>query len=278
MAIHQSVVVLSKDIPADTAIGPFTLISENVSIGKNVSIQSHILIEQGVRIDDDVSVESGACLGRNCVVEAGVFIGKNAIIKDNVTLHLGSHISSGANVTMDVPPYAIIGGSEASIIGYVDASPDRRSDLKETVPVASESSRVRGVKIIDLPNHLDLRGNLTVGEFEKDFPFIPKRYFLVFGVSSERIRGEHAHFHCHQFLICVNGTCSVIADDGYNRQEFFLDRPNRGLYLPPMTWGIQYKFLRDAVLLVFASETYNPADYIRDYSKFRSLIFHTQQG
>ncbi len=272
MSIHQSAVVLSKEIPVEVIIGPFTLVSENVFIGKNVYIQSHILIDQGVRIGDNVVVESGARLGKNCVIESGVFIGKNAIIEDNVSLHLGSYISPGANVTMDVPPYAVIGGSEGSIIGYVDAGPDNRDALEEAVPVSKRKSRVRGVKIIDLPNHLDLRGNLTVGEFEKDLPFSPKRYFVVYGVSSERIRGEHAHFRCHQFLICVNGICSVIADDGYDRQEFSLDRPNQGLYLPPMTWGIQYKFLQAAVLLVFASEPYDPEDYIRDYSKFRSLI------
>jgi hypothetical protein len=33
-------------------------------------------------------------------------------------------------------------------------------------------------------------------------------------------------------------------------------------------WGIQYKFSSDAVLLVFASHEYDPADYIRNYSEF----------
>ncbi|WP_289628836.1 WxcM-like domain-containing protein [Escherichia coli] len=40
------------------------------------------------------------------------------------------------------------------------------------------------------------------------------------------------------------------------------------MYLPPMTWGIQYRYSADAVLLVFASDFYDPADYIRDYSDF----------
>jgi hypothetical protein len=44
------------------------------------------------------------------------------------------------------------------------------------------------------------------------------------------------------------------------------------VYLPPMIWGIQYKFTRDAVLLVFASEYYDPEDYIRDYREFSQLV------
>jgi hypothetical protein len=62
-----------------------------------------------------------------------------------------------------------------------------------------------------------------------------------------------------------------VADDGVNRREFLLDRPNLGIYLPPMTWGTQYKYSSDTVLLVFASDYYDASDYIRDYSEFKAL-------
>ena len=38
-----------------------------------------------------------------------------------------------------------------------------------------------------------------------------------------------------------------------------------------MVWGIEYKHTKDAVLLVLASEKYDPADYIRDYAEFLKL-------
>jgi hypothetical protein len=60
----------------------------------------------------------------------------------------------------------------------------------------------------------------------------------------------------------------VVADDGTKREQFVLDKPSVGLYLPPMTWGIQYKYSSDAVLLVFASDYYEADDYIRDYDEF----------
>jgi UDP-2-acetamido-3-amino-2,3-dideoxy-glucuronate N-acetyltransferase len=117
----------------------------------------------------------------------------------------------------------------------------------------------------------DPRGHLSVGEFEREIPFTPKRYFLVFDVPSEETRGEHAHIHCKQFLIAIKGSVTVIADDGKNREEFALDAPHMGLYLPSMVWGVQYRYSPDAVLLVFASEYYEPDDYIRNYNDFLKL-------
>lgn len=126
-------------------------------------------------------------------------------------------------------------------------------------------------KLITLPKILDPRGNLTVGEFGKSIPFESKRYFIIYQVPLMEVRGEHAHRECHQFLICIRGRISVIADDGYSREEFSLASPEVGLHLPPMTWGVQYKYSPDAVLLVFASHYYDSADYIRDYEEFVSL-------
>lgn len=125
---------------------------------------------------------------------------------------------------------------------------------------------------IKLPRISDSRGTLSVGEFGRSIPFEVKRYFIVFDVPSAETRGEHAHRECHQFLLCVRGNCSVIADDGINRHEFLLDRVNVGIHLPPLVWGVQYKFSVDAALLVFASHHYESADYIRDYAEFRRLV------
>jgi len=68
--------------------------------------------------------------------------------------------------------------------------------------------------------------------------------------------------------VCTSGRCAVIIDDGHQRAEIALDKPTIGLHIPPGVWGIQYKYSREAVLLVFASDHYNPDDYIRDYNEF----------
>lgn len=142
----------------------------------------------------------------------------------------------------------------------------------ENIKYAVNNIQLRYFKIIH-----DLRGSLSVGEFMQEVPFVPKRYFLVFDVDNAKIRGEHAHKKCHQFLICVKGSCKVLVDDGKNRAELMLNKPNVGLYLPPMIWGTQHEYTKDAVLLVFASEHYDPDDYIRDYQLFLQNVQVAQQ-
>ena len=181
-------------------------------------------------------------------------------------------VGAGAVVTRSVPPNAVVVGNPAKIVGYVDTADNVAAPtaaLAAEEPVVQTS--VRGVTLHKLKSVEDMRGNLSVGEFGRDVPFEVKRYFLVYDVPSVEIRGEHAHLLCEQFLIAVKGSVHVVADDGTKREQFVLDKPSVGLYLPPMTWGIQYQYSPDAVLLVLASRYYEHDDYVRDYDRFLEL-------
>lgn len=134
---------------------------------------------------------------------------------------------------------------------------------------------VAGVTLHNLHTVSDTRGCLSVGEFGRDVPFPVSRYFLVYGVPSTEIRGQHAHFRCHQFLVATKGSVHVTADDGGRKEEFVLDRANKGIYLPPMIWGTQFNFSSDAVLLVFASDYYDDEDYVKSYEEF--LLFSQEK-
>tara|TARA_B100000212_G_scaffold320320_1_gene278068 strand:- start:249 stop:671 length:423 start_codon:yes stop_codon:yes gene_type:complete len=131
------------------------------------------------------------------------------------------------------------------------------------------SSQVKGVMLHKLPLYSDNRGHLTVGEFEKKIPFPAKRYFIIFGVPKEKVRGDHAHKYCHEFLVCVKGSCLVSVDDGKKKEEYTLDSSIRGIHIPPMIWTKQYKYSADSILLVFASHYYDKGGYITDYSTFK---------
>ena len=115
---------------------------------------------------------------------------------------------------------------------------------------------------------VDARGELSVADFESELPFKPRRFFLVYNVPADEVRGEHAHRACQQFLVCVRGSCHALLDDGNHRCEVVLERPDVGIYMPPMIWGSQYRYSPDAVLLVFASHSYDAGDYVRSYSEF----------
>lgn len=158
-----------------------------------------------------------------------------------------------------------------------------RAEAKMTTK--SSSGLENGLDIVALdsgafeycfPMHTDTRGKLTAGEFPRDIPFNPLRYFIVNEVPTDEVRGEHAHLLCKQFLICVSGSCEVITDNGHAKSVTVLDRPNKGLLIPELIWGIQHKYANGGTLLVFASEHYDAGDYIRSYDGFLSVI--TQGG
>lgn len=144
--------------------------------------------------------------------------------------------------------------------------------MKKPPPFLETEMHSQKFQLIEIPRIIDMRGNLTAGEFERHIPFSPKRYFMVYQVPLVEVRGEHSHRECHQFLICVRGRITVSGDTGSDSQEYVLDRPDVGFYMPPMTWGSQYDYSPDAVLLVFASHYYDAADYIRDYEEFVALV------
>jgi UDP-2-acetamido-3-amino-2,3-dideoxy-glucuronate N-acetyltransferase len=259
-------------VAESVAVGAGTRISAGAYVGSNVKLGSHVVIGANVTF---VEAEAGTNASAHTLVEQDVVVGAGAVIYAGVVLAAGCLVRPGTIVTRSVPPGAIVEGSPAVIVGYVATEPSGSGVSAVNVGrIGSgiETTPVKGVTVHQFPVIPDLRGNLTVGEFDKQIPFIPRRYFMVFGVPNSEVRGEHAHHACHQFLICVRGSCAVMADDGHKRVEVALTSPDKGIYLPPMTWGVQYKYSPDALLLVFASHHYDAADYIREYTAFLDLI------
>lgn len=128
------------------------------------------------------------------------------------------------------------------------------------------------INLTDLKKISDLRGNLSVIEAGVDIPFDIKRVFYLYDVPTGADRGAHAHKSLYQFLICLSGSFDVILDDGINCRTLHLNRPWRGLLIPPMIWAAEVNFDPGSVCLVLASEKYDEQDYIRDYSEFLRLV------
>lgn len=118
--------------------------------------------------------------------------------------------------------------------------------------------------LIDLQTFTDKRGNLTV--IEKVLPFDIKRVFYIYGVD-DSVRGGHRHHKTIQAAICIQGSCVISNNDNKKREEFILDKPSKCLILEPEDWHQMHNFTPDAILMVFASEFYDEADYIfEDYA------------
>jgi UDP-2-acetamido-3-amino-2,3-dideoxy-glucuronate N-acetyltransferase len=122
-------------------------IGERCSLGQNVNVGSRAIIGNGVKIQnnvsiyDDVIIEDDVFCGPSCVftnvinprafverkdeykktvVKKGASIGANATIVCGVTIGEYALVGAGAVVTKDVPPYSLVYGSPARVMGKVD--------------------------------------------------------------------------------------------------------------------------------------------------------------
>ncbi len=301
---YASSILESTSVGSRTQIGPLARVLPGATIGEDCNISDHTLIQNDVVLGNRVTLSFGVALWDGITIEDDVFIGANvafgshrsaadelpqasprtvikrrASIGASSTVYPGvvigerSIVNAGSVVTRSVPPLAIVAGNPAVIVGYEGTRIEHdEAALSPPLQPSVRTTRVAGVTLHRLPYAGDIRGQLAFAEMGKHIPFEVKRFFVVYGVVSKETRGEHAHRKLHQFLICVHGRCSLMADDGENRQELLLDSPTVGVHLPPLVWGVQYKHTSDAVLLVLASDYYDADDYIRDYSEFLRVL------
>ncbi len=310
---HPAGICETQNVGADTRIWAFAHVLAGAQIGRECNICDHVFIENdvvlgdrvtvkcgvaiwdGVRLDDDVFVGPGASftndafprskIPRNSlpdtVVRQGASLGANCTVLPGVVIGAHAMVGAGSVVTRDVPPFAIVVGNPARIVGYVDVLDSDRSRVARTGVGAGDEPvpqlRVAGVSLRRLVRVDDLRGSLVSGEVDGHIPFLPRRFFSVMKVPSKDVRGAHAHKLCEQFLVCQAGSVSIVLDDGRVREEVVLEDPQLGLYIPPMVWSVQYQYTHSAVLLVLASDPYDPEDYIRDYDEFIAQIGAAEQ-
>jgi len=116
-------------------------------------------------------------------------------------------------------------------------------------------------QVIDLPTFGDQRGAVSV--IEKCLPFDIERVYYLYGCDGS-VRGEHRHIKTQQALVCVHGQCDVYTNNGKTKQTFNMNAPDQCLLLPPEDWHRLENISGDAVILLLASDIYDPNDYIRE--------------
>jgi UDP-2-acetamido-3-amino-2,3-dideoxy-glucuronate N-acetyltransferase len=259
-----------------------------VVIGDRVTVKCGVQLWDGVTLEDDVFVGPNATFTNDqfprsgihpkryarTVVRHGASIGANATILPGLVIGANAMVGAGAVVTRDVPTNAIVVGNPARVHGYASTTVVTTGPIATIAPVKPLLPRTgsTGARLLELTSATDMRGSLVAGEVAAELPFVPARFFVVYDVPSMEVRGEHAHRLCEQVLVCLSGSVKAIADVGGVRSEFKLDRPDIGLYMPSMTWGTQYRYTDNAVLLVLASLPYQADDYIRDYDQYLSEL------
>lgn len=135
----------------------------------------------------------------------------------------------------------------------------------------SNSTRVKDVIILDLPKINSENGNITAIENAQVIPFNTKRVYYLYDIPSGSERGGHAHIELRQLIVAASGSFLITLDDGFEKRQIILNRPNKGLLMPPGIWRELSDFSSGSICLVLASHVYNESDYIRDYEEFKKF-------
>ena len=126
-------------------------------------------------------------------------------------------------------------------------------------------------RVIDLPKHLDPRGNLSFFEDCNQIPFQIKRNYLIYDVPGGETRGGHAFFNQMEFIVALSGSFDVVVKDSTgDMKRIQLNRSYFGIYIPNLIWRHMENFSTNAVCLVSSSTLFDPADYIRDFDALDS--------
>ncbi|MBW7944365.1 FdtA/QdtA family cupin domain-containing protein [Patescibacteria group bacterium] len=132
------------------------------------------------------------------------------------------------------------------------------------------NSSAKLIQFIDIPKVYD-EGILVFSEALRHIPFEIKRFYLIHNVIEHAVRGKHAHKKTRQVLFCVQGSITIILDDGRSREAVKLNKSHRGILLDTMIWHEMVSFQKNTVLLVVASEYFEESDYVRSYKDFIQL-------
>ena len=111
---------------------------------------------------------------------------------------------------------------------------------------------------------VDARGQISIFQLNTFHFFEVKRVFTLHNIPKGGVRGGHAHKKCKQYLIALSGVCKLNILTSVGVCSIILDTPNYGVLIETGRWIYQEDFSADCVIMVLASEDYEPEDYIFD--------------
>ena len=139
---HFSHIQSGSIIGDNCSLGQNVNVGNNVIIGNNVKIQNNVSVYEGVELEDYVFCgpsmvftnikiprsefpQRGSQFYTKTLVKKSASIGANATIVCGVTIGEYALVGSGAVVTKDVPPYALVVGNPARVLCKVDKKGSR---------------------------------------------------------------------------------------------------------------------------------------------------------
>lgn len=111
-------------------------------------------------------------------------------------------------------------------------------------------------------------GFLSFAEAGNHIPFSVKRVYWIYEAEEGSLRGDHAHKKGNQVLVAFGGDVDVeLVSPKGEEFHFTLSRPDIGLFVPGKFWR-KVIMAEKSILISFASEAYDPENYINDFDEF----------
>ena len=157
---HFSHVMPKAKIGKNCSLGQNVYVANNVVIGDGCKIQNNVSLYEGVILEDFVfcgpsmvftNIKTPRCeYPRNTsddyqttVIKRGSSIGANATIVCGITLNEYAFVAAGAVVTKDIPPYGMVAGVPANLIGWMSAYGDVLKFDTQNFAVDSKGTRYK---------------------------------------------------------------------------------------------------------------------------------------
>ncbi|MDE6601700.1 MAG: CatB-related O-acetyltransferase [Lachnospiraceae bacterium] len=120
--------ITGKDYCHNFQVGRYCSLGNNIKVLLNMN-HDYKSVYQGIveELADTDSLNQLSARGQmhhrtrkkgQAIIQNDCWIGNNVIIMAGVTIHSGAVIGAGAVITKDVPPYAIVAGNPAKVVGY----------------------------------------------------------------------------------------------------------------------------------------------------------------
>ena len=137
---HFSHILKGSIIGNNCSFGQNCMVGPHVKVGSGTKVQNGVSLYEGVEVEDDVFIGPNAVFTnvtnprsfiarrdefKKTLLKKGCSIGANATIICGVSIGEYALIGSGAVVTCDVKPYALMLGVPARRIGWVSQAGNR---------------------------------------------------------------------------------------------------------------------------------------------------------
>lgn len=105
--------------------GVFILGRNRIQIGDRVVLSAGVmLLDSGLDVNGYASADFPHHIDSYVIIEDGAWIGARAVILPGVTIGQKSVVGAGSIVTKDVPPFSVVAGNPARIVGRTDEQRD----------------------------------------------------------------------------------------------------------------------------------------------------------